>query len=214
MRVAVIQHRMRGSADADALALTGAIERALGAGASLLVLPAIASLLPAQTVAALPAACVLPEAGGAAVLELADSLGEAVVLAGDAAIDPSALEAAAGAAPDAVVLAPRSESDLQAEAVLELAIGLSYSLAGLVIVAETSGAEPGAPGHGGSAIVLLGEVLSEAVLDDEVLVADVATPVPRPEPREPLPEVPPILAQRVATHRGVKLEQPYPADLA
>jgi len=106
-----------------------------------------------------------------------------------------------------------SESDLQAEAILEVALALSDSMAGLVLVADTDGAEPGDPGHGGSAIIRLGEMVAEAGDGDEVLIAEVATPVAQPEPREALPEIPTLLAQRLATHRGKRLEVEYLADL-
>ena len=148
----------------------------------------------------------LPEAQ-----HLAD-LGHVVVLRGDDAIDPVALGALASHPPAALVLMPGSESDLQAEGVLELALALSESLAGLVVVVEDDGADPGAPGHGGSAIVLLGEVLAEALGGADVAVGDVPLPVPQPAPRNPLPEVPPILLQRLANHRGLRPRQDYPSD--
>jgi hypothetical protein len=62
--------------------------------------------------------------------------------------------------------------------------------------------------------VLLGEVAAEAFGDTDVLVADVRVPVPQPEPPEPLPQVPTILAQRLAHHGGTKLGVGYPADLS
>ncbi|TPW09022.1 MAG: hypothetical protein FD127_4274, partial [Acidimicrobiaceae bacterium] len=114
--------------------------------------------------------------------------------------------------PDVLVLAPASESDLQAEAAIEVAIGLSISVAGLVIVLDSSGAEPGTPGHGGSAIVLLGEVAAEALLEDDALIAQIPVPVPQPKPRAPLPAVPPLLLQRLAHHRGERVAFDYPAD--
>ncbi len=116
--------------------------------------------------------------------------------------------------PNVAVLLPRSESDLQAEAVLELAIALSDSLAGLVIVVDTDGSEPGHPGHGGSAIIMFGKVVAEAMSGDDILFADVELPVGRPEPREPLPEMPTILQQRLAHHQGHHLEVDYLADLS
>ena len=103
------------------------------------------------------------------------------------------------------VLCPHSENDMQAEAVLELALGLSSSLAGLIIVIDSAGAEPGEPGHGGSAIVQLGEVVAEAMGDgDQTLVFEVELPIVQPEPRELLPEIPTILSGRLAQHHGEK----------
>jgi hypothetical protein len=119
-----------------------------------------------------------------------------------------------GDAPNLAVLAPRSENDLQAEAVMELAMGLSKSLASLVVVTECVGAEPGSAGHGGSAIVYLGEVIAEAMsADDETLYAEIELPLGRPELPEPLPMIAPILSQRVAHHRGEKPPLDYPAEL-
>ena len=117
-------------------------------------------------------------------------------------MDRASLGEVASRHPSIVVLSPRSETDLQAEAMLEYAIALSSSLAGLMVVAECSGAEPLETGHGGSAIVVLGDVVAEALADDDILVADVALPLAEPHPREPLPVVPPLLAQRVAHHAG------------
>ena len=152
------------------------------------------------------AASALPDAGALA------ALGEVAVLRGDDALDPDTHRELASRLPAAIVLMPGAESDLQAEGVLELALGLSESVAGLVVVAEDDGAEPGDSGHGGSAIVLLGEVLAEALGGADVIVAEVPLPVPQPAPREPLPEVPPILLQRLAHHRGVKPRTDYPSD--
>jgi hypothetical protein len=143
-----------------------------------------------------------------------EPLGRVSLPVGDAAMDPEALERIYAEAPDAIIMAPRSESDLQAEAVLELAIGLSESAAGLVVVTDAAGAEPGEAGHGGSAIIVLGEVLAEAITDDELLVADITVPPSAPQPRERLPEVPTILQQRLAHHEGRKLDSGYLADLS
>jgi hypothetical protein len=112
------------------------------------------------------------------------------------------------------VFLPRSENELQAEAILELALALSDSLAGLVIVVEPDGAEPGDPGHGGSAIIMFGKMVAEAMSGDDILYADIELPVGPPEPREPLPQMPPILQQRLAHHQGHQLEVDYPADLS
>ena len=141
-------------------------------------------------------------------------LGRIGVFVGDSCIDPNEFSRIAMETPSTSVFAPRAESDLQAEAMLELAVGLSDSLSALVMVAETAGAEPGQVGHGGSAIVFLGELLAEAVgQDDDVLVAEIEMPVPAPEPREALPAVPLILEQRLAQHQGRKVPVDYPADL-
>ena len=76
-------------------------------------------------------------------LEGLEGLGRIALLAGDACMTGLELVRILGDSPNVAVLAPRSENDLQAEAVMELAIGLSESLAGLVVVTECAGAEPG-----------------------------------------------------------------------
>ncbi|TLM65832.1 MAG: hypothetical protein FDZ70_10790, partial [Actinobacteria bacterium] len=91
----------------------------------------------------------------------------AVRLYGDACFDPVRIPSGART----LVLVPDAESELQSEAVIEYAIGLSESVAGLVAVIEPSEV-------GGSAIVLLGEVLAEAGAGDRAIVADVPYPVP------------------------------------
>jgi len=193
VRLAVVQHRCRDDAAEDAAALARAAEAAVAQGATALVVPEVVSPVAVQGM---------------------EPFGHVVIVAGDAGIDPEQHRRLAADPPDVLVLAPGSESDLQAEAVLELAIGLSVSLAPLVIIAEASGAEPGSPGHGGSAIILLGEVLAEAVFDDQTLVADIDVPIPAPEPRAALRALPTILAQRLANHRGERLAVDYLADLS
>lgn len=231
MRIAAIQHRFRGSADADVDALVAAAVRASEGGAELVFMPEPLSLYASDSAIAqlhaglegLGATHLVPSVGTgvcgfaatAPEIDGIEAVGRIALMAGDACITGSELVRILGDAPAIAVLTPRSESDLQAEAALELAIALSESLAGLVVVAECVGAQPGEPGHGGSVIVHLGKVLAEAVDDgDEVLLADVGLPVPQPEPREALPAVPPLLAQRLAHHRGEKLQVDYFADLS
>lgn len=226
MRIAVIQHRLRATPAQDLEALVISAGRAVARGAEVVLLPPVPAVdegpladeLWRRLAESLPDAFVLSagaqpgESGDGEVSDVAP-LGRVLVLRGDAAIDPAALTQAGSRSPDVVVLAPGSESDLQAEAVLELAIGLSTSLAALVAIVEPDGAEIGEPGHGGSAIVYLGEVLAEALAGDDVIVADVATPVGPPEPRGTMPAPPPLLAQRLAAHKGAKVSVDYPADL-
>ncbi len=226
MRIAVLQHLLRADADADADALIVSATRAAEAGADIVIVPEVPSVHAGplldewwQRVAvALPHANVLvphvgPDTGSVAFAADFERFGHVAMLAGDAAIDPRVLEMTAERDTDVVVLAPRSESDLQAEALLELAIALSLSVAPLVIVVETDGAEPGSPGHGGSAIVYLGQVMAEAGSGDDILLHDVDMPLVGPEPPQSLPEPAPILAQRLATHGGRKLDVSYFADL-
>lgn len=149
---------------------------------------------------------------GEPIPESAAELGAVAVLSGDEVFDVAALKSLATERPDVLVLRPGSESELQAEGVLEWAIGLSDAVAGLVIIVEDDGAEPGDPGHGGSAIVLLGDVIAEAMSGADLIDATVGVPVPQPVPRNPLPELPTILAQRVAHHAGRHVPVEYPAD--
>jgi hypothetical protein len=128
--------------------------------------------------------------------------GVASLIFGDACMDGTEIARVAKQSPSLVVLSPGSETDLQAEAMLEYAIGLSDSLAGVIVIAECSGGEPLEVGHGGSAIIVLGDVVAEALVEDDLLVAEVPQPFPQPSPREPLPPVPPLLEQRVAHHTG------------
>lgn len=142
----------------------------------------------------------------------AEALGRVAVLQGDAALDAESLRSLADGSIEVLVLSPGSESDIQAEGMLEYAIGLSDSVAGLVLVVEDDGAEPGSAGHGGSAIVLLGEVLAEAMSGADVIDAEIGVPVPQPVPRDPLPALPTILEQRLAHHQGRHLHHDYPSD--
>jgi len=227
--IAVVQHRLRDSAEEDARALASAASRAAEGGAELIVFPEVPSLHEHPAREDLYAQLdpledrvpwIVPHAGpdcigqswSPEVLPGLEGLGSVALAVGDAVIDPAAIGRLALERPALLVAAPRSESDLQAEAVLELALGLSDSVTGLVIVIEPSGAEPGQPGHGGSAVAMYGEMVAEATEDEDVLLANVVVPVPQPEPRGPIPGVPPILLQRLAHHRGERVPVDYPAD--
>ena len=166
MKVAVVQHGIRPSALEDAVALAEASKRAHELGAELVVLPEVFSLFGEENpdrralleaLEKIDGARLMPfvgpdAAGFATVITPpaeADFAGSIALLVGDACVDPEVHRAILAERPNAVVLSPRSESELQSEAMLEVAIGLSLSLAGLVLVAECAGAEPGEPGHGG-----------------------------------------------------------------
>jgi hypothetical protein len=223
MKIAAIQHRVRETAEEDVRALAEAAVAAAGRGAELIVLPDVASLLRgdgeghallATLMRDVSALCIVPSPdpdlrGVAIAAALPDSIASAVggsgvagFFVGDACMDAAEIARVAEQSPAFAVLSPRSDTDLQAESMLEFAIALSDSLAGVVVIAECSGAEPLEVGHGGSAIVVLGEVVTEALADDDVIIAEVLQPFPQPSPREPLPKVPPLLAQRVAHHTG------------
>lgn len=218
MKIAVVQLELRPAPAQDVEALVIAAARAAAAGADLIVLPDAAAVtegpLREELIRRLDDEVAAPSLVAGTDAEVVhDQIGGILVVTGDGCMDPVVLEALAAEAPSALVLAPASESELQAEAMLELAIGLSTSVSPLVIVAETDGAEPGVGGHGGSAVVHLGEVVAEAIAGDDVLFADLVTPLGGPEPRGPLPQVPPLLAGRLASHAGRKLDVGYPADL-
>ena len=222
MKIAVIQHRLRGDAIEDASALGAAAASAAARGASLVVLPFVARLIAGDgegerllgdALSTVPALILVPrvEAESSALALLAelpapadgtDVLGTAALAIGDACFDSEQIAVLAAGNPRIAVLSPESQTELQAEAMLEYAIALSDSLSGVIAIAECAGGDSLEPGHGGSAIVVLGEVLAEAFGGDDVLLVDVPMPLPRPEPREPLPSVPPLLAQRLANHRG------------
>ena len=227
MRIAVIQHVLRASAEEDAVALGNATADACDSGASVVILPAVpllADMSDGDPVPGLfaaigeerPDTIILNPAVAPPGLNIATlpELGSTALIVGDAAMDYQEILTASGKKPGVAILVPQSENGLQAEAMLELAIGLSQSLAGLVVIAETAGAAPGQAGHGGSAIVNLGEVVAEAMdEEDATLEFEVDSPVPQPEPRGLLPEIPTILSQRLANHEGVKPDAGYPADL-
>lgn len=232
MRLAVVQHRLRESSQADAHALADAARAAAERGAELVVFPEVLSFDEQDTddrallyslLDQIPDGQRLIPGVAPGVSRLAfvaeampgfEELGKVALMIGDSCFVGSEWVKVLGSSPDMIVMCPRSESDLQAEACVELALGLSVSAAGLVIVVEPDGAQPGEPGHGGSVIVSLGEVIAEAIGPEDLLVADVALPLDRPEPREPFPEIPRILRERVAHHSGTKLAVDYPADLS
>lgn len=228
MRIAVIEHHLRGEPYKDAVALLASAREAHERGAQLVIFPEVHSLaedyggpraeflgglqsLDVTTLAPNPATRADDERVG--YVELG-SLGRAALLSGDAPLDPAVHEALLESSPDLLVMLGNSESELQAEALAEVAIGLSESVAGLVVLVDARGAGQGEPGHGGTTIALLGEVIAEAFGDEEIVLADVPAPPPAPQPREALPSIPPILAQRRAHHMGVRPSVDYPADLS
>jgi predicted amidohydrolase len=226
VKIAVVQHKLRGEPYEDAEALVGSARAAHEQGAEFVFFPEVDSLgedhggpraeflaglreLEINTLAPNPAG--REDGEDVALVELGP-LGRAALLSGDAPVDPEVHRNLLDLKPEIIVMLGRSESDLQAEALLEVAIGLSDSATGLVIVVDAAGAEPGEPGHGGSAVAVLGEVVGEAIGDDEIVLVELDVPVSAPQPRESLPEVAPILLQRLAHHRGEKPAANYPAE--
>lgn len=226
MKFAVVQHAIRPAPAQDLEALVLAVSRAAALGAEMVFLPYVSALyegpladeLVRRVVAEAPSVEVVTaqraqDVSGHFTAAATALLGPGVVLVGDDAIDLEVLRRCVAEKPGVLLLSPGAESDLQSQAVIELALALSTSLASLVLVAEADGAELGEAGHGGSAILHLGQVLAEAVSGDDLLLADVVTPLGPPEAPEALPEIPPVLLQRLAAHRGRKLDVGYPADL-
>ena len=226
MRISVLQHRVRSTVADDIAALKALVVQACAGGADLVVCPWIPSIAtshdPSVRVRVLEA---LDECAAGTALMLAlrapdrhpeprvsDSpLGRTALMLGDECL----LEGPEGevAAAQAWVWRPLSESDLQAEAVIERALAASAAYVGLVLIAEPVGADPGDIGHGASAICYLGAVLAEATSDEEqILTVDLEVPAPSPEPREPMPALPPILSQRLAVHSGRRVTTEYPSD--
>jgi hypothetical protein len=231
LRIAVLQPRLRETAAQDAEALAELAGQAARQGAELLLIPEVFSLhsgpvrsrmLGMLRDRAPQGSYVMPHVGPASygmafaptTLPGDEELGRIALPVGDAAMDPEELRHLGETHPDAVFASPRSESELQAEAMLELAVGMSESVTGLVAVVDAAGAAPGRPGHGGSAIILLGEILAEAGDGEEVIFADVPVPVPHPARRAPVPTPSTILAQRLSVHRGERPAPAYPADLS
>lgn len=232
MKIAVIEHRLRGDLAEDTRALAESCREAAHRGAEVVFFPSVIPIDEAEAHAEL--ARLVSDVRGTRLIPrvasgvrsqvfsatdeipvIGSRLGKTALLHGDACFDADVLARVATGNPAVLIMTPMSENDLQAEAVFELALQLSESLSGLVIVAESVGAELGEAGHGGSAIIMLGEVLAQSTGEDGgVIVADVSEPVPLPEPPEPLPQVPTILAQRFATHQGRRLDMGYLADLS
>ena len=231
MKLAVVQHARRATVAEDLEALLQSAVRACSLDADVVVLPRpiwldpvriaqipeaseLSTAFPDVTVLSGPLGVEAETSAAGGVRLVRTPLGMTAALYGDDCLDPLMARELVSAEPDAIILRPGSESDLQAEAVLELALGLSESTSGLVLIAEADGAEAGEPGHGGSAIITLGALSAEALSGDDLLLSDVLAPVPQPEPRDPLPQLPPILTQRLALHRGERVQVDYPADLS
>lgn len=226
MRLAVIQHRLRTHERMDLAALLACAQDASDDGASVIVCPRLPGLdgnariyhafIENMREHAPGSLVVMPAVAGGrseAAHAFTTPLGRTVALSGDECIDPSELAAATEPGCEAMVWQPDAESSLQAEAVLEFALDASLSLAGLVLVTGFVGSGRGVRGHGGTAIVQLGEIVAEAGDGEEVVSATLDVPVGLPDRLGPRPDLPPILAQRLAHHRGERAAVDWPADL-
>lgn len=226
MRIAVAQHASPGG---EAAVVVPVVRAALEGGADLVICPAVPYAVSGALGAALDrvvetssATHLLPVIedpphGSVSMVRIEGhfgDMGEVAVFVGDACFDSGQWERVRSGGVKAAVLCPLSESELQAEAALEVAIALSDSLCGLVVVAEAAGAEVGEPGHGGSAVIVLGDVVVEGFTGPDAVVGEVLLPLTGPEPPDPLPTVPPLIAQRLAHHQGRRLRVDWPADLS
>ncbi len=227
MKIALIHHRARGDAHVDADALVDLGRMACAAGAEAVAcphVPSLAGLPPAEREALLARIEGCLDGATLFMSFVADEvaprivetrLGRTALVAGDACLREPVVRDLVAERLDTVIWRVRAESELQAEAVLEYALGCSPALAGLLLVAECSGGAGHDGCRGTSAIIHAGQMVAEATgVDDELLLADLEVPIPAPEPGLLLPELPPILAQRLAVHEGRKPSVDYPADLS
>ncbi|HEX9093928.1 MAG TPA: hypothetical protein VF902_08090 [Coriobacteriia bacterium] len=225
MRIAVVQHRIRTHERMDLAALLSLAEQAADEDADVVVFPCIPGLLPGAGLLEAFAANVLDRAPQVSLLSpcvavrrrgtvqsIATRLGRTAVLAGDECIDAGLFADLEALELEALVWQMDTESALQAEATLELALDASLSLAGLVLVSSLAGEARGLHSFGGSAIVHLGELLAEAGDDEDLLLADLSTPVALPVRRGPRPVPAPVLTQRLAVHRNLRPGAAHPSD--
>jgi hypothetical protein len=215
MRLAVIQHTLRAHERMDLAALLALAEDASDEGANVIVCPLVPGLERDTRVyhafienmrnhapgSLLITPAVAGEANGH-VHPFLTPLGRTVALVGDDCLDRERHDQVLASRADAMIWQPDAESAQQAEAILELALGASLSVAGLIVVAALDGAARGAAGFGSSAIVQLGEILAEAGGGEEVVMARLDAPLPLPDRPARRPYLPPILAERLARHES------------
>lgn len=211
----------------DLAALLALSERASDEGAQVLVVPSVPGLFSNDQLAAAFARNVEERVRGLVVLPPAvthragddiatrpTSLGRTIVLEGDACVDADRFAAIQAATPDTVVWLFNAEDELQAEAMLELALDASTTLAPLVIIAAATGEGRALSFAGTSAVVHLGEIVAEGGRGEDLVLADVRVPSMLSEHARRLPEPAPVLVQRLAAHRHEKAPVDYPADLS
>lgn len=215
MKIAVVQHRIRTHERMDLAALLFMSEQAEDEGADVIVYPCVPGLgyaSPLMTAFAsnvverapqvsIVAPCAARSRGGD-LRRVPTRLGSTLVLAGDDCIDALMYPEIESLGLEALVWQMDTESPLQAEALLELALDASLTQAGLVLTACLWGEARGVDSSGGSAIVHLGEILAEAGDGEDLLFAEVPVPVTLPERRGRRAVPAPVLQQRFAVHRG------------
>lgn len=228
MRVAVIHHRCRDDVALDSAALAESVGHACADGAAVVVcpqIPALAGMPPHERTHVLEMVHKL--AGGTALLMPftdADDSGHRIVVTplgltslatGDVCLNPETGRMAREAGVHAVVWSPGAESELQAEAIIEYVLQCAPALAGLVVLAECTGSSAHLGQSGVSAIVLFGELVAESAgAEDEILYVEVEGAWEASEQDLALPELPPLLAQRLAVHEGRRASVEYPWDLS
>jgi predicted amidohydrolase len=205
VKLAVVQHRIRTHERMDLAAMLALSERAAEEGVQVIVFPRVPGLSRANSLLTAFFRNVEEHApgltwirpglryNGGELTSHATVLGRTVVLAGDDCIDPSLFAA---------------------EAALELALEASTMLAPLVVVSAVTGNARGVHACGIAAVVREGEILAEGGEGEDLVVADVPLPTPRAERSRRLPDITPVLAQRLAAHHGTKVPVTYPADLS
>jgi hypothetical protein len=228
MRFAVVQHHLRTHERMDLAAMLAASEEAADEGARLILYPRIPGLSENPQLVDAFERNVEERAPGMSMMtprlrrrdpatpleSRQTGLGRTVVLEGDECIDPALFPIVSDLAPETLVWFFNAEDPLQAEAAIELALEASLTLAPLVVVCASNGHARGVELAGTSAVAHLGELVAEAGEGDDFVIADLTVPATMPERSRRLPEVPPVLAQRLAAHRGTKVRVDYPADLS
>lgn len=226
MKIAVVQHRIRTHERMDLAALLSLSEQAQDEGADVIVYPCVPGLGYASPLMTAFASNVIERAPQVSIVapcaaqsragklaSVPTRLGSTLMLAGDDCIDVSLYPRIESFDLEALVWQMDTESPLQAEALLELALDASLSQAGLVLTACLFGEARGVSSSGGSAIVHLGEILAEAGEGEDLLLADVPVPVQLPERRGRRAVPAPVLQQRFAVHHGKKLRPNHPATI-
>lgn len=227
MRIAVVQHRIRTHERMDLAAMLALSERASDEDAQVIVYPCVPGLDAGTTLIPAFARNVEERAPGTTMISpcaashrtgppeaVPTALGRTVVLAGDDCIDPDLFSLIREMGCEALVWQFDAEDALQAEACLELALEATLTLAPLVVVASVLGIARGVDARGTSAIVHLGEILAEGGPGEDLLVADIPARSTAPGLGKRLPELAPILQQRLAAHHGAKVATAYPSDLS
>ena len=155
MRIATVQHRIRAHERMDLAALLAMCQEASEDGAALIVCPHVPGLVYSEQMSSAFNENVRSYAPGSAVLTPFASAGKSdplamthstagrtLVLGGDECLDTDLYAAIELLAPEMMVWQTETESTLQAEALLELALDASQSQSGLIVIAAHGRATP------------------------------------------------------------------------